>query len=107
MSEEMSIPWIMERIASTDPSRLAGVNAVVLFDLSGAGGGKWTVQIVNGKPTVTQGETATPNATISMTAADFIAMSSGKLNAVNAFMQGKIKVSGDMGLIMRLQSILS
>jgi putative sterol carrier protein len=34
-------------------------------------------------------------------------MSNGELNAVAAFMQGRIKISGDMSLAMRLQSILT
>jgi len=34
-------------------------------------------------------------------------MANGELNAMAAFMQGKIKISGDMSLAMRLQSILS
>ena len=42
-----------------------------------------------------------------VSAQDLIAMSNGELNAVSAFMQGKIKISGDMSLAMRLQSILA
>ncbi len=45
--------------------------------------------------------------TLSMAAQDLVAISTGQLNAVAAFMQGKIKVSGDMSLAMRLQSILT
>jgi len=45
--------------------------------------------------------------TLSMAAQDLVALSNGELNAVAAFMQGRIKVSGDMALAMRLQSILT
>jgi putative sterol carrier protein len=44
--------------------------------------------------------------TIKVALADFIDIRSGKLNAMNAFMGGKLKVDGDMSVAMKLQSIL-
>ena len=38
---------------------------------------------------------------------DLEAMLSGELNPMAAFMSGKIKVKGDMGVAMKLQSLLS
>ncbi len=102
-----SVQEIINNLRNVDPSRVAGINAVILFDLTGEGGGKWTVKIADGKVDVDEGATDTPNMTLSMSSTDFQAMTRGELNAVNAFMQGKIKVSGDMSLAMRLQSILS
>ena len=43
--------------------------------------------------------------TISMEASDFQAMISGELNPMMAFMGGKIKIDGDMGVAMQLQSL--
>ena len=97
----------LELIASADPSKLAGINAVIAFDLTGEGGGKWTVTLAEEGAKLEEGETASPNMTLSMDTQDFVAMSNGELNAMAAFMQGKIKISGDMSLAMRLQSLLT
>jgi putative sterol carrier protein len=37
---------------------------------------------------------------------DFNAILKGELNPMGAFMSGKIKIEGDMGLAMKLQSLL-
>ena len=37
--------------------------------------------------------------------ADWVAIATGKLNAMNAFMTGKLKMEGDMGLAMKVQSL--
>lgn len=98
---------VFEHIASLDISSVQGINGVMFFDLSGEGGGQWTLTLKDEGVTVESGKTATPNVTFSMAAQDFIAIANGTLNPISAFMQGKVRVSGDMGLAMRLQSLLS
>lgn len=44
--------------------------------------------------------------TISVDKDDFLALTSGELNPMMAFMGGKIKVDGDMSVAMKLQSLL-
>ncbi len=82
-----------------------GLNAVYQFDLSGDGGGKWHVMINNDQCQVKEGPHASPSITISMTAQDYLDMLSGKLNGQVAFMSGKLRISGDMGLALRMQSL--
>lgn len=96
-----------QRISGLDPSRLQGLSGVVLFDLTGEGGGKWTVTFGTEEVKVEEGETASPNVTLSMDATDFLAMTKGQLSPMSAFMQGRVKIKGDMGLAMRLQSVLT
>jgi putative sterol carrier protein len=102
-----SVQDVLDNISHVDKSKIEGIDAVILFDLSGEEGGKWTATVAGGEVKVEEGETASPSMTLSMKAQDLVALSNGELNAVAAFMQGRIKVSGDMALAMRLQSILS
>ena len=44
--------------------------------------------------------------TVSVEKEDFLALTSGDLNPMMAFMNGKIKVDGDMSVAMKLQSLL-
>lgn len=102
-----TVQEIMEGIGNVDAAKIKGLDAVILFDLSGDDGGKWTLTLADGEAKVEQGETAPPAMTLSMSAQDFVAMVNGELNATAAFMQGKLRVAGDMSLAMRLQTILA
>ncbi|HUO04548.1 MAG TPA: SCP2 sterol-binding domain-containing protein [Candidatus Binataceae bacterium] len=86
-------------------SMAEGINAVYQFDLSGDGGGTWNVAIANGECIVREGQADSPGATISMLAQDYLDMVQGRLNAQAAFMSGKLRLSGDMNLAMRMQAI--
>ena len=52
-----------------------------------------------------QGTHASPNMTLTMTAKDYVDMIMGKLNGQMAFMSGKLKIAGDMGLAMKMQTL--
>jgi len=82
-----------------------GLTAVYQFDLSGDGGGKWNVTIKDQTIDVKEGASPSPNITISMTAQDYLDMLSGKLNGQVAFMSGKLRIAGDMGLALRMQTL--
>lgn len=84
-----------------------GLNAIYQFDLSGDGGGKWQVLINNDQCEVKEGAHPSPNITISMAAQDYLDMLAGKLNGQMAFMTGKLRIAGDMGLALRLQSLFA
>jgi putative sterol carrier protein len=88
---------------NTDAAK--GMNATIQFNLSGDNGGQWHVTIKDGKAEVSKGTASSPNMTLSMSAQDYVDMTMGKLNGQMAFMSGKLKISGDMGLAMKMQSL--
>ena len=89
-----------------DPQRAAGTNASYLFNLSGDQGGEYHITLADGKGEAGQGPVDSPKCTIDMKDQDFVDLATGKLDGTMAFMSGKIKIKGDMGLAMKLQSVL-
>ena len=88
-----------------DPGKAAGVDGSIQFDLTGEGGGKWAVKIAGGTCELFEGGVESPTSTLVMSAEDFVGMVNGTVNAMAAFMQGRIKLQGDMGLAMKFQTI--
>lgn len=85
------------------------IGSSYLFDIGGEGGGKWFADLTKAEgPWIVAGEGADPKCTITVAKAeDWVSIATGKMNPTMAFMQGKIKVKGDMSLAMKLQTLLS
>jgi putative sterol carrier protein len=89
-----------------DPSKVGSTKAAYQFDLGGDDGGSYHIVLDDGKGDAGAGAPENPNTTITMAASDFIQLTEGKLDPTMAFMSGKLKVKGDMGLAMKLQTLL-
>ena len=87
------------------PEKAAGVNAVIQYDITGDQGGTWNAAIKDSTCKVTQGAATNPNLTLTMSSQDWLDMTGGKLAGQVAFMTGKLKLKGDMGLAMKVGSI--
>ena len=64
-------------------------------------------RVANESIEVQMGTHASPSITITMKESDYLDMVNGKLNGQMAFMSGKLKIAGDMGLALRLQNLFS
>lgn len=62
--------------------------------------------VKNGACAVVDGVSSAADVTITMEDDDLVALMKGELNGMTAFMTGKLKIEGDMGVAMKLQSIL-
>jgi len=102
----MSVKGFFEGLSeklNAKPEKLAGMDCVYQFKV---GESAYQVALKGGKANVAQGEAASPNCTVTMADSDFLDMVSGKLNGQMAFLTGKLKVAGDMGLALKLGSFL-
>ncbi|MBX7212485.1 MAG: SCP2 sterol-binding domain-containing protein [Thermoflexales bacterium] len=88
-----------------DPAKARGVNAVVQINANGDGGGKYAITIKDGAATLQESAAEKPNVTVDVAAQDWLAILGGEMDPTVAFMSGKLRISGDLGLMMRFQQI--
>lgn len=90
-----------------DPSKAEGVNGTIQFNLTGENGGDYWLRLADGKAETGSGQLESPRMTLRSSADDFYNMLVGKLNPMQAFMTGKIKIQGDTGMAMKLMPLIS
>ena len=97
-----------EKIAAglqANVSKAQEINAIYQFCLSGDEGGDWTLDLK--VPEVRVGLDEGADCTVHMETSDFMDMVSGKLPGPAAFMQGKLRLDGDIALAMKLQELFA
>ncbi len=87
------------------PTAAAGMRAEIQFDISGAGGGKWVVNIADGRCAVKKGEAVAPALTIESPGEIWVKIARGEIDRPKALMQGLYKVKGDFELLSRMPQL--
>src|SRR5438132_5068910 len=88
------------------PEKAGSTKATIVFELSGANAGKWWVKIHDGAAESGKGEAPeTPNLTLQADSGDWVKIMTGTMDGTSAFMQGKLKIKGDMGLAINMQTL--
>jgi len=85
-----------------NPDKAKSFEAVAQVNIAGANGGNWIVTIKNQKIETKEGIAPTPAITLRMMDKDFVDLVNDKLNAVNAFMTGKLEFNGSIAAGLRL-----
>jgi hypothetical protein len=82
---------------------LAGITANYRFELSGDGGGTFSLTVRDGVGSAGPGSTENPDVTFSMTAATFMKMKDGTIDdGALAFLNGEVTMDGDQSLAIAL-----
>jgi putative sterol carrier protein len=84
------------------PEKAPGLEAAIQFKFTGAESGEWYAEIKDGKCATAQGTHPSPKMTLSADSSDYIKIFTGELDGMKAFMEGKIKLAGDLNLAMKL-----
>ena len=86
------------------PDKAAGKTAVIQYDITSPEGTQsWQVGVADGKCVTSQGTDQEAGVVLTVAAPDFLRLVSGKLNGIQAFMSGKVKLKGDMMLAQAMQ----
>ena len=104
MSEYTVKQLVFNHEKAFKPEVAEGVDAVIQYRLTGEESGDFIITIKEGKCTVAEGIAENPTMTLSADAKDFGDVLLGKANGMQYFMQGKLKLSGDLNLAMKLTS---
>jgi hypothetical protein len=110
MAKYLSQDWLDQgrKLAESQPER-PGATARMQYVVTGAPGGEdvkyyWVLE--NGKLLESKvGEIPDADFTLSMTYDDSVKIQKGELDANAAFMQGRMKVTGNMGKLMALMPL--
>lgn len=93
----------MEQSFRSDEAQ--GLDSTIQFHITGEDGGDWYVHVEWENCEITRGKTPEPDTTVSMSSGDWLALASGRLNPETAYMTGKLKVEGDLGLATKIQPL--
>uniref|UniRef100_A0A3B3RNK3 Sterol carrier protein 2 n=1 Tax=Paramormyrops kingsleyae TaxID=1676925 RepID=A0A3B3RNK3_9TELE len=85
--------------------KIGGVFAFKVKDGPGGKEAMWVVDVKNGKGSVDNDTAKKPDCTIAMSDTDLLSLMTGKMNPQTAFFQGKLKITGNMGMAMKLQNL--
>jgi putative sterol carrier protein len=87
------------------PEKAAGKTAVIEYDINTPDGTEsWQVDVADGKCVVAKGADKDATVTLALATPDFLRLITGRLNGVQAFMSGKLKLKGDMMLAQSMQN---
>jgi putative sterol carrier protein len=87
------------------PDKARELNSIYCFKVSGEGGGEWTVDLTADPPSCTRGDSGKAQCTVEVAADDFKTMLSDPNAGMQLYFQGKLRVSGDPMLAMKLQQL--
>lgn len=103
MADEITIEELMNRMPKAFlPDKAGDVEAVIQYHLTGEEAGDWVVKIGDGKCEVEKGTTDNATMTLKADSQDYKDIILGKLDPMTAFMQQKVKLTGNLNMALGL-----
>lgn len=95
----------LEKVLSSrfKPEKAAGIDVIVNIKITGPNGGDWIVTIKNQKLETREGTHPSPTIELMIKESDYMDLIKGKISGEKAFMTGKLKFKGNIGMALRLK----
>ena len=90
---------------SFQPAKAKGVHASYQWDLSGANGGQWWIDVNDGTYKMGKGRIPNPSVTFVAKDKDWVAICHDQLSGTWAYLTGRLKVRGDQAVARKLGEI--
>lgn len=88
-----------------NPAAAGSMDKTFQWNITGEEAGKYALKVANGTCELIEGGVEKPNITFTVAGQDWLAVAEGKLDPMNAFATGKLKLAGDMMLAMKIQQL--
>ncbi|MEK6221200.1 MAG: SCP2 sterol-binding domain-containing protein [Chloroflexota bacterium] len=104
----LNIKEVMESMPGAFlPEKAGDQDVTIQFHMAGEQAGDWFATIKDGVCEINEGTKDNPTMALSADGEDYINVVTGKLDGMQAFMQGKLKIKGDMNLAMKMTSFFN
>lgn len=99
---------IEKQMARDGKSYVKKVNGIIGLCVLGKDGSKvkWNIDAKNGNGSLELNSKTKPDCIVTMKDEDLVDLFTGKLNPNTAFFSGKLKISGNLGVAMKIQNIM-
>jgi putative sterol carrier protein len=88
-----------------NPSATANLNKTIQWNINGEQAGSWAIKIENQTCQLIKGSADKADLTLSMSDQTWLDIAEGRLDAMKAFLSGKVKTAGDVMLATRLSQV--
>lgn len=88
------------------PDRLSGLTSEYRIELTGEGGGAFRLRMQDGQVVIGEDRPEPARASVTLSTGDFQDLLDEKVSAMGLFMQGRVKLAGDMSDAFRLEALL-
>jgi len=85
-----------------DPAKAGGLDTTIQMNITGPNGGNWTIAVKDQKMDIKEGIHSSPTIAVKVADTDFVDLVNGNLNAIGAFMAGKIEFKGSISVGLKL-----
>lgn len=105
MTEAKTPKEFLEKVLPSrfKPEKAAGIDITVQINITGPNGGDWFVTIKDQKLDTREGTHPSPTMKLLMAESDYMDLINGKMSGEKAFMTGKLKFKGNIGMALRLK----